>query len=735
MAETPRLDVRTSGPNSPVIAPGGHIHDGVHNYYVAPDDLPEKKYKVAVRRLDGGMSRAAEQLLAEVLDTSYGNRPGVYYHYLVAALSDRTLSALDERHQQALGNARRLVAEGAAPGGESAEDSRDRERLSSLVTLIDLAVGISDPATDASRGEATDAKLEETGAVYASLPEEHQRHLDGLLAGPVKDEMFRRLANRVREQRSGDVLDRQSRVWKFFEPDPAEPREFGGTLAPPSRATTLARWAGLGLGLVGVAGVVVKLTALGAFTTMAYALALVGVGALVGGYARWRRQHHRTLLMIYRERFFGRTALADEADPGVMRAAVRTVEAGFFASFAPGQQSSWNRMTAGLRHSLAREFAYLYDESDLRNGHLVWLARWHAWQTRDVWSTRRLEAHEETYRERSLLRRGERLGVVLLAVAALLVLARLLTDGGAESAFWFLAAAGGGVTLLWRSQPLVWARQSAHRTLVEEQAERYRAERAEWESWRAVLRDRPTDQEMATWLAQDVLVFKADMLRERGIRPSEVACALELTTGAPGASSARLLYGPIRYSRYVLTLFLLTATGIRYFRSELDFTNGDLHGSSRRSIPYGGLREVEVTEQSVRRPVLTAAAPQYGGGVATAPANLTSEVHVQQRRFVVRTDTLGTIDVELGDFGELRDGREPEGLVARLVLDSTGVNDALDVLETVVVDGSSWLTRELNRRRSGGLWSRGPKGIEAGQEHDTTPPAVIEEDTVPEGRR
>ncbi|WBB47293.1 hypothetical protein O3597_19340 [Verrucosispora sp. WMMA2044] len=732
MAETPRLDVRTSGPNSPVIAPGGHIHDGVHNYYVAPDDLPEKKYKVAVRRLDGGMSRAAEQLLAEVLATSYGDRPGVYYHYLVAALSDRTLSALDERHQQALGNARRLVAEGAAPSGESADDSRDRKRLGSLVTLIDLAVRISDPATDASRKEATGADLEETGKAYARLPEEHQRHLDGLLAGPVKDEMFRRIANRVREQRSGDVLDRRSRVWKFFEPDPAEPRELGGILAPPSRGTTLARWAGLGLGLVGVAGVVAQLGSLGAFSTMTYALALAGVGALVGGYARWQRQHHRTLLIIHRERFYGRTALAGEADPEVMRAAVRTVEAGFFASFAPGQQTSWSRMTTGLRHSLAREFAHLYDESDLRNGHLVWLARWHAWQTRDAWGTRRLEAHEETYRERPLLRRAERLGVVLLAVAALLVLAPLLTDGGAESAFPFLAAAG--VTLLWRSQPLLWARQSAYRALGREQAERYRAERAEWESWCAVLRDRPTDQEMAAWLAQDVLVFKADMLRERGIRPSEVACALELATGAPGASSARLVYGPIRYSRYVLTLFLLTATGIRYFRSELDFTNGDLHGSSRRSIPYGGLREVEVTEQSVRRPVLTAATPQYGGAGASAPAEPASEVHVRQRRFVVRTDTLGTIDVELGDFGELRDGREPEGLVARLVLDSTGVNDALDVLETVVVDGSSWLTKELNRRRSG-LWCRGPESIEAGREHIATPPAGVDADTIPEGKR
>ncbi|WP_228543761.1 hypothetical protein [Micromonospora sp. S-DT3-3-22] len=732
MAEVPRQHVHTSGANSPIFATGGTIHGGVHTYYVGPNDPPEKKYEVAVRLLDGGMSRAAEQLLAEVLATSYGHRPGVCYHYLVATLSDRTLSALDDRHLQALGNARRLVAKGGAPGQESAEDFLDRKRLGSLVALIDFAMGISDRATDVGVRATSGTNLEEMAAAYGNLPEEHQRHLDGLLAGPFKDEVFRRNADRVREQRSGDILDRRQRVWKFFEPDPAEPRELGGAQVPPSRSLTLTRWAGLALGVVGTVGVAVQLGLVGAFTTLAITLVLTGIGVPLAGYARWQRQHRRTLLAFYADRFHGGHGLGMTVDPEAMDAATRTVEA-VFASLAPGQQTSWEPMTLGLRQSLAREFALLYDESELRNGHLLWLARWHARQTRDVWSTRRLLTYEDTYRERPLLRRAEQFAVALLAVAALLVLARLLPDGSTESGLPLLVAAG-GIALLWYSQPRLWTRQSTYRIVSRERAERYEAEQAEWQRWSAVLSDRPTDQEMATWLAQDVFVFKADMLRERGIPASEVAYALELTTGAAGASSARVIYGPIRYSRYVLTLFLLTATGIRYFCSELDFTNGELHGSSRRSIPYGGLREVEVTEQSIRRPASPIAQPQITSGGVSVFTGPSMEVHIQQRHFVVRTDTLGTISLELGDFVQMRDGREPEGLVARLALDSTGVNDALDVLETVVVDGAAWLTKELNRRRGGGLWGREPGGIEAGQERITDANS-LGHDTGPGGTR
>ncbi|MGX4655081.1 hypothetical protein ACWCHM_15395 [Micromonospora sp. SCSIO 07396] len=724
MNEVPRQHVHSSGANSPIIGTGGTIHGGVHTYQVGPNDPPERKYEVAVRLLDGGMSRAAEQMLADVLGTPYGQRPGVYYHYLVATLSDRTLSALDDRHLQALGNARRLVAKGGDPSQESAEDALGRKWLGSLVTVIDVAMGISDRATEAG---TPGTSLEDLAAAYGSLPERHQPHLDGLLAGPLKDEVFRQVTDQVRRIRSSDLPGRKDRVWKFFEPDPAEPRELGGAQVPPSRSLTLLRWAGLALGVVGTVGVVVQLGLVGAFTTLAIMLVLTGIGVPLAGYARWQRQHRRTLLAFNHDRFRGVLGLGVTVDPAAMAAAARTVEEAF-ASETPGQQS-WGPMTAGLRQSLAREFAFLYDERELRNGHLRWLARWHARQTRDLWSGRLLLAYADTYRERPLLRRAERFAVALLAVAALLVLARLLPDGGIESGLPLLAAAV-GIALLWYSQPLLRVRESTYRIVSRERAERYQAERAEWDRWCAVLRDRPTDQEMATWLAQDVLIFKADMLRERGIPASEVAHALELTTGLPRASSARISYGPIRYSHYLLTLFLLTATGIRYFHSKLDLTYGDFHGSSRRSIPYGGLREVEVTEQSIRSAALTTAPPQLtSGGVSgsTAPA---TEVYIQRRTFVVRTDTLGKIELELGDFGQMRNDGEPEGLVTQLALDSTGVNDALDVLETVVVDGTAWLTRELHRRRGGGLWGREPGRIGAGPE-PVTEPDGLGQDTRP----
>ncbi|WP_229069051.1 hypothetical protein [Actinoplanes sp. DH11] len=670
------------GDYSPTIQQNGTVHGDTNIYYASPDDTPERKYEVALRRLDAGMTRFAEELLAEVLRTGRGGNPDVLYHYLVAALSERSLADLDSWHHQALATAHQMISTSPGTAGE------DLSRLRNLMALVALASRVND------HGQLSAADSERMRQAYQCLPLEHQRALDTLLAGPGKDTAAREYANQVRARRGADIVNRTQRVWKFFEADPAPPREVRRPLPVIAPAVRAAGIGGAALLVLGLVGLLVQISTAGDAGALAGGLILAAAGAALGPGTSWRRARDRELLCLRQARLDGSVKLSDLFSKDLH--SVLNATGAAFDEVGRGDHAAWQKLTAGLRTTLAYEFLTAYEPDDVLQGRLTWLARWHARQTLEQAQAGTLLEFQETYRERPGLKRAGRAGIALLVIAALILYGAL---GPGASALPWLAAVTGTV-LIWRPFLTALGRQSAHQVAGRWSIERFAAEQAEWERWSGVLRDRPTDAEIAAWLADDIDVFKADIMEERGIRPSEVLYTVELATADAPTRRARQAYGPIRYSRYLLTIFLLTPSGLRQFQAHLDLGNGEIEGEQRRSVPYGALREVQVEQRSVRLPQTAAIPGQYAvepAGVA-GPA-ITSDVVISHRRFVIRLDSGGTFEIELGGFEGLQAGSEPKDMVARLALEATGAEAALHVLETVVVDGAEWLTKEQARRR------------------------------------
>lgn len=689
MSAMPDYTARTSGDNSPIIGQGGTVHGNISLYYTAPGATSKEKYEVALRRLDAGNAGFAEELLAEVLKTPMGNNnPGVLYHYLVASLSGRSLGELDATSQGALNQAHRMLARGSA-------GTLDMHHLRNLIALIDLAARANE---DRQPSEIDSAHMRQA---YSALPLNHRRHLDDLLAGPGKDAAFEDFANMVRKRRSGDIGNRINHAWKFFEPDPTEPKDLTRFLPAAGSLVKASSWAGAVLLLVGLIGVIVQLAGTESDQLLT-GLVLAATGTLLGAGSAWRRIRDRELLLNRQATLAGpQTAVpGDLADD--LQATLKMVGVAF--DHVPhGGHPSWKSMTAGLRLTLAHEITTNYDPADVRQGRLWWLARWHAEQSLQLWRSRRMLDHEQKYRDRKSLKRARTAGIVMLIVAAL-----GLADALPSTSIPDLLPLGVAVTgfvMLWLTLLGRTARQSAYQVISQWAAERYASEHAEWEQRSIRLRDRPSDGQMAAWLADDVDVFKASILDERRIRPSEVVCSMELATEGESARRARQAFGPIRYDHYLLTLFLLTHTGVWQFQSHLDFCTGDLFGEHQRCVPYGALREVEVTQLSVRHAL---------GGPAPS-------IYHQKLRVCVHDGI--PFEIALGNFDDLRADSEPSDLVTRLAMDATGVNVARHVLETVVVDGPEWIVKERSRRRYAGIRPASPDtlGPEQGRGHSLPP--------------
>jgi hypothetical protein len=119
------------------------------------------------------------------------------------------------------------------------------------------------------------------------------------------------------------------------------------------------------------------------------------------------------------------------------------------------------------------------------------------------------------------------------------------------------------------------------------------------------------------------------------------------------------------------------------------------------------LREVEVQQESIRRSPSGPVPVQYTTSADDGTA-ATNDIQIFHRRFLIRLDSGGALEIELGNFEDLHAGSEPSDLVARLSLEATGAEAALHVLETVVVDGAEWIAKERARRRHLGITNAAP---------------------------
>ena len=93
----------------------------------------------------------------------------------------------------------------------------------------------------------------------------------------------------------------------------------------------------------------------------------------------------------------------------------------------------------------------------------------------------------------------------------------------------------------------VLALPQANRHAQREADRLYEEETHAYDDWVAQLADRPTDAEMARWLAMDKAYLKAAALRRLRLADHDLVAHIVMTEGAPGAMRARVLHGPPRY--------------------------------------------------------------------------------------------------------------------------------------------------------------------------------------------
>jgi hypothetical protein len=202
--------------------------------------------------------------------------------------------------------------------------------------------------------------------------------------------------------------------------------------------------------------------------------------------------------------------------------------------------------------------------------------------------------------------------------------------------------------------------------------------------WCEVLRDRPTDPEMAGWLDLDRSYLKTAALRRCGLTNRDLIAHVVLTEGTPKALRARVIHGPMRYSRYVVMVFLLTRSGVRQVEVNLDFLNGDVHNERRTAFRYDTLASARVAEVGVR--------------FADTSPNGQQSATVQRRTFNLSLLNGEKITLVVEDFEGLADPEEDGNRLLRIALDSSGISGALHILEAVAAEGRDWTTREHERR-------------------------------------
>src|SRR6202021_3317010 len=97
---------------------------------------------------------------------------------------------------------------------------------------------------------------------------------------------------------------------------------------------------------------------------------------------------------------------------------------------------------------------------------------------------------------------------------------------------------------------------------------------------------RPTDEEMARWLDYDKFFIKSMAMRDRNLVNRNLVTHAILTEDRWPCWSARVLYGPPRYSHYRVIVFLLTEGGVGQVTMDLDFRTGRVSNTQSTSFPY-----------------------------------------------------------------------------------------------------------------------------------------------------
>jgi len=664
----------------------GPITSHISNEYkVLPGDPPERLHEVALHHLEAGAPRPAERIFGDLVRSGHLSAERVYY-YTLSILSGRSWRDLRGNLTESVKEARKI--------GNSCERSDWSDALEGVWRLLDQARAQLDSEERLAGAEERLAGADEMPNVLDELPQARQEeislHLDVILDGMTGRQLEAGgtrfvLARRLHERR-------QKRAWLFFEPTPAVPGP--DPVRPVPRE--LADWAYVVGGGLTLSAVVLLARPFGP-GDIAGIVGLIGAGCLL-----LRHSIDRKILRLCFEECQRETVPPARRSPGhwVTNSFVEEIHYRVdtrFSAARPHIAGNWPAHTEAARARLKRRLVASYGNAQVQPDKIDWLIRRHADQTAKAWDPDAVnqdsdgpnQESTQSYGLRGLepaKRVGRVLGVAFVMASAGLAL--LMVDGRWATAF--LLCVGGALVI--RGASAIRAVHGLRRFLAARSRQRHDQEMEWYLEWVSQLEDRPTDAEINRWLVMDKIYLRTDAAQRAGLTTDDLVTHVVTVEGTKDARRARVENGPLRYSAYDVQIFLLSQSGVREVTAHLDFLTGEVSNERRTLFRYNTLASARVVERGVR----------------TTKATTLEPVKVERlRAYTLRLTLLNGEEITvIGENlrrnpGDLLDGAEQDDRL--LTLQSSGIEGALPILESVAAEGSEWIAKEHERRQR---WAR-----------------------------
>lgn len=724
----------------------GSVTGNVTYFEVTDTQQPMQKYKVAVRFLNARVASEAGKLIKEVIGTGFrgGYDPEdkteitanhVAFNWMLAVLSN------SERVTESL-----LAAVAEARG--FADPAIDDAWFSGCRAIDKLVECVRRQDEEEQSGRTETGFLEfmrDYEALSPGCREGIQRHLELLLTGGQAVEVEALMASDAMARRTREHEDRLSRAKKFFEPTPEPPRQQRPD--PPVFRTGQLILAGLGATLI-LAGLVCWFVLL---QERGVLIALLTGAVIVGGSEVAARSGIEfaalRMRLAAKERDFRRDQVAsrsryslpepgsspelgDDPDEAETDEEARTIarrrqfvriakklldeELAKHAPRAATARKAWHTETAGLRKSLEEEILTVYHEPSLRHGSLNWLISYRVKEIARRWHDRTLREHETLLRPGTRTVLGLSAGLIATVAAALyaLIISVVVWPQGGTIALVVVIIGGLLVQASRIDRHLVQER--AIRDGEPELTARFEAERAEYERQEQDLRDSPTDADIARWLDYDKIYLKTHALNQLGLARRDVLSSATLVEPGPGPIvGIRNPYGPPRYSKYRISTFLLTDSGVRQVSATLDTCTGAIYNQVRRSFRHDVIASATVLETGIRfetgrREAMPPEGHRANQGPHPSQAVLTDRARGFDASLILRQEislhlmSSERIQLQVQSFdADYNDpAMEDPTYLLNIALDTSGISPVMELLEAISGHGAQWAAqRERQRRR------------------------------------
>ncbi|MFD7323896.1 hypothetical protein ACFV9D_22790 [Streptomyces sp. NPDC059875] len=623
------------------------VHDSTI-YFVHPDASPQEKYRVGVQLLEDGVPSRAREMITDAIVHGHDGTE-VRFHWVLAMLSARTHHDLSTEEVERLRYASRLVR-------TYAED----EWKEALRVTFDLLAVLS------TTGSETGPVLKQLQDLPLRQHDAILRHLDVILTGGLKDDLWAETVGRARVDRFGN--DRVQRVWAYFAPAP-----IGARAVRPRPSTAAAAKAALPVRAVLFVISSALLWALALIADPAQAIVELPVALGAGltaarfGVRWWGREPRPGLTAEAHVPYPRDPAFAED---GFTKRVRHSFDHYFSVRRPHGFTSdAWLAHTVQIRSSLAAEIADLYRESRIGVERVDWLIRYLAEDARNRHNNGTLF---DRHRQDQTSGRTKALAVAALAVlgvAALAAFGTAVTGAAQPRPLWaFLAVLGAAWSGHATASRWLEVRREEGRLdrETQEYLEQLTARQIAYQRWQSFLDEtRPSELEMETWLTCDKTSFVDEALRHHRLTWRDLITHTILVAPGPSYKRGRVRGGPWRYSHYVFRLFLFTQDGIREISSEFNFSDATRRNEQRSNYRFDALTSVQVTENA-----------DVGYDLELVLAN------GQARKIRVK-------DADAHQLAPTENSQE----ISEINLSAAGSTHTFRLLEGIAADGKSWIER------------------------------------------